>query len=42
MGALTPLGLSVEEYWRGLVEGESGAATLESFYPEGLRVTLSF
>jgi 3-oxoacyl-[acyl-carrier-protein] synthase II (EC 2.3.1.41) len=26
MGALTPLGLSVEEYWRGLVEGESGAA----------------
>ena len=41
MGALTPLGLSVEEYWRGLVEGESGAATIESFDPEGLRVTFA-
>lgn len=41
MGALTPLGLSVEEYWRGLVEWESGAATIESFDPEGLRVTFA-
>ncbi|MBB4089985.1 beta-ketoacyl-ACP synthase II [Salinibacter ruber] len=41
MGALTPLGLSVEEYWRGLVGGESGAATIESFDPEGLRVTFA-
>ncbi len=41
MGALTPLGLSVEEYWRGLAEGESGAATIESFDPEGLRVTFA-
>ncbi len=41
MGALTPLGLSVEEYWRGLVEGESGAATIESFDPEGLRGTFA-
>ncbi|WP_263808821.1 beta-ketoacyl-ACP synthase II [Salinibacter sp.] len=41
MGALTPLGLSVEEYWQGLVEGESGAATIESFDPEGLRVTFA-
>lgn len=38
MGALTPLGLSVESYWDGLVEGESGAATIQSFDPEGLRV----
>lgn len=41
MGALTPLGLSVEAYWKGLVEGESGAATIESFDPEGLRVTFA-
>ncbi|MBM3158023.1 MAG: beta-ketoacyl-[acyl-carrier-protein] synthase II, partial [Chloroflexi bacterium] len=26
MGAVTPLGLTVDEYWRGLVEGKSGIA----------------
>jgi len=41
MGALTPLGLTVDDYWNGLVEGESGAATIESFDPEGLRVTFA-
>ncbi len=41
MGALTPLGLSVDAYWKGLVEGKSGAATIESFDPEGLRVTFA-
>jgi 3-oxoacyl-[acyl-carrier-protein] synthase II len=41
MGALTPLGLSVDEYWEGLVEGQSGGATIESFDPEGLRVTFA-
>ncbi len=41
MGALTPLGLTVEEYWEGLVEGRSGAATIQSFDPEGLRVTFA-
>lgn len=41
MGALTPLGLSVEEYWDGLVKGRSGAATIDSFDPEGLRVTFA-
>ena len=41
MGAVTPLGLSVDEYWNGLVEGRSGAATIESFDPEGLRVTFA-
>ena len=41
MGALTPLGLSVDAYWEGLVEGRSGAATIESFDPEGLRVTFA-
>ncbi len=41
MGALTPLGLTVDDYWDGLVEGRSGAATIESFDPEGLRVTFA-
>jgi len=41
MGAVTPLGLSVDEYWEGLVEGQSGAATIASFDPEGLRVTFA-
>ncbi|MFB6232579.1 MAG: beta-ketoacyl-ACP synthase II [Salinibacter sp.] len=41
MGALTPLGLSVDSYWEGLMEGESGAAPIESFDPEGLRVTFA-
>jgi len=31
----------VDAYWKGLVEGESGAATIESFDPEGLRVTFA-
>jgi 3-oxoacyl-[acyl-carrier-protein] synthase II len=31
MGALTPLGNSVEEYWTGLVNGVSGAAIITQF-----------
>ncbi len=41
MGALTPLGLSVDSYWEGLVDGQSGADTIKSFDPEGLRVTFA-
>lgn len=41
MGAVTPLGLSVDTFWEGLLEGRSGAATIESFDPEGLRVTFA-
>ena len=41
MGALTPLGPTVDEFWDGLVAGQSGAATIESFDPEGLRVTFA-
>jgi len=35
------LGLTVDEYWDGLVEGRSGAATIKSFDPDGLRVTFA-
>jgi 3-oxoacyl-[acyl-carrier-protein] synthase II len=41
MGALTPLGLTVDAYWKGLVTGQSGAAPIQSFDAEGLRVTFA-
>ncbi len=31
MGALTPIGLTVEEFWNGLINGKSGCATITSF-----------
>ena len=31
LGALTPIGNSVEEYWQGLVNGVSGAAPITYF-----------
>jgi 3-oxoacyl-[acyl-carrier-protein] synthase II len=31
LGALTPIGNTIEEYWEGLVNGVSGAATITNF-----------
>ena len=31
IGALTPIGNTVEAYWKGLVNGKSGAAPIEQF-----------
>jgi 3-oxoacyl-[acyl-carrier-protein] synthase II len=31
MGAVTPLGLSLETFWQAMLRGESGAATIQSF-----------
>jgi 3-oxoacyl-[acyl-carrier-protein] synthase II len=31
LGALTPLGNSVDEYWQGLSNGKSGAAPITRF-----------
>ena len=31
MGALTPIGNNLESYWKGLVEGKSGAAKITHF-----------
>ncbi len=31
MGAVTPLGLSVQEFWDGMMNGKSGASMLEKF-----------
>ena len=37
MGALTPIGLSVEAFWDGMMNSTSGAATIESFDPSDLK-----
>src|SRR5260370_41910195 len=34
LGAVTPLGNSVEEYWKNLVNGVSGALPITRFNPE--------
>ncbi len=31
MGALTPIGLTVEEFWNAMMEGKSGAAPIKAF-----------
>ena len=36
MGAITPLGLSVDSYWEAMMNSTSGAATIESFDPSDL------
>ncbi len=33
LGALTPIGNNVDEYWNALLEGKSGAATITKFDP---------
>ena len=38
MGALTPIGLSVDSFWDAMMEGQSGAGRIESFDPSELRV----
>lgn len=34
MGALTPIGLSVDSFWEGMMQSESGAAPITYFDPE--------
>ena len=34
MGAITPIGLTVEAFWEAMMRGESGAAPITSFDPE--------
>jgi 3-oxoacyl-[acyl-carrier-protein] synthase II len=36
LGAITPLGISVEELWSGLLAGRSGVGAITSFDPTGL------
>ena len=37
LGALTPLGNSVEETWKNILEGKSGAAPITLFDPSKFR-----
>ena len=38
MGAVTPVGIGVEEYWKNIVAGKSGIDTIKSFDPSELAV----
>ena len=37
LGSLTPIGNTVEQFWSGLVNGESGAAQITHFNPENFK-----
>lgn len=41
MGALTPLGLSVDSFWEGMMQSESGAAPITYFDPEPFDTTFA-
>ena len=41
MGALTPLGCSVDAFWEAALDGTSGAASIKSFDAEKLRTTFA-
>lgn len=40
-GAVTPLGLTVADTWKSLLEGKSGVGTITSFPTEGLSTTIA-
>jgi 3-oxoacyl-[acyl-carrier-protein] synthase II len=37
MGAITPLGKNVQDFWQSIISGKSGAATITRFNPEKFR-----
>jgi 3-oxoacyl-[acyl-carrier-protein] synthase II len=41
LGCISPIGLSVDEYWQNLLGGVSGAARITSFDPDGLPVQIA-
>src|SRR5437016_8471318 len=41
LGCISPIGKSVDEYWRNLLAGVSGAGRITSFDPEGLPVQIA-
>ncbi len=41
LGCISPIGLSVDEYWRNLLAGVSGAGRITTFDPEGLPVQIA-
>jgi 3-oxoacyl-[acyl-carrier-protein] synthase II len=41
LGCISPIGLSVDEYWRNLLAGVSGAGRITTFDPDGLPVQIA-
>ena len=41
MGAITPVGIGVDEYWKNIVAGKSGIDTIKSFDPSELAVQIA-
>ncbi|XME04573.1 beta-ketoacyl-[acyl-carrier-protein] synthase family protein (plasmid) [Lachnospiraceae bacterium C1.1] len=41
MGAVTPIGIGVENYWNNLISGKSGIARIESFNPDEMPVQIA-
>jgi 3-oxoacyl-[acyl-carrier-protein] synthase II len=41
LGCISPIGLSVDEYWQNLLAGVSGAARIATFDPHGLPVQIA-
>jgi len=41
LGAVTPIGLAVEQFWRNLVDGISGVGPITSFDPTGFPVRIA-
>ncbi len=42
VGAVTPLGNSVEEFWNGLIEGRSGIDYIKEFNPDDYNLSVKF
>ena len=40
LGAITPIGNTVDEYWSSLLAGKSGAGRIVAFDPENLPVQI--
>ena len=41
MGAVTPVGIGVDEYWKNITAGESGIDTIKTFDPSELAVQIA-
>lgn len=41
MGAVTPIGIGVDEYWKNLLDGKSGVSRISSFDPSELAVQIA-
>ena len=41
LGAVTPIGLNIEEFWQGLVQGKNGVGKITAFDPTNFPVKLA-